>query len=200
MIETNLNRFQHTLTSFAAGFHFCKAKLLLFASVFLYSAILSTASVAQTEGDSLLPYIDEYGAGDPIYDEIQRIAEFFAARLGVPLGHPVVVLGDYSAIDIVAAPHGGQILAVTIPVRPEPDPARTGHRKWHEQARGSDASLHTCGIFLSVGVTAVSQLELKNSLAHEVIHCFQMKITGIDRLYELPQWITEGTASFAGED
>jgi hypothetical protein len=177
-----------------------KAWLLLVAIALLHLVVLANDSVAQSEGDGLLPHIDEYGIGDPIYVEVQRIADFFAARLGLSLGRPVVVFGDYSSISLPTAPHGGQLLAVTIPVKPFPDPTRAGHRKWDRQVQGSNEGLNTCGIFLSVGVTAVSRFELKNALAHEIFHCFQMKIAGIDRPFELPQWISEGTASFAGED
>ena len=191
-----MNRFQQTVIYFVARSSFQKVRLFIVAIAFSQLVILANGAIAQSDDDGLLPHIDEYGAGDPIYSEVQRIADLFAARLGVTLGRPVVVFGDFSALP--SAPHGGQSLALMRPVRPVPDPARTGHRNWERQAR--DAGLHTCGIYLSVGVTAVSQLELKHALAHEVFHCFQIKITGLDRLYELPQWLVEGTASFAGED
>lgn len=195
-------RIPHSLEGTLARRRWCRDGLLILVMVILQSAALTNVSVAQTIARGLLPFIDEYEAGDPIYDEVQRIAGFFASRLGVALKHPVVVVGDYHTLAIRNPYHEGtvEVLAMSMAVSPAPDPDRVGHRRWVHQSLNPGAEMDYCGIYLGVRATAVSQLQLKSTLAHEVFHCFQWQIAGINMLSDLDQWIVEGTASFAGED
>lgn len=77
-----MNRIQYNLKNTSPRRRWCRGGLLILAMVIVQLASLTNVSVAQTKARGLLPFIDEYEAGDPIYDEVQRIAGFFAARLG----------------------------------------------------------------------------------------------------------------------
>ncbi|MBD1823907.1 VWD domain-containing protein [Cyanobacteria bacterium FACHB-DQ100] len=119
---------------------------------------------------------------------VTKIAADMGKLIGRKPTRPILITDKKSAPSIFAqsikdaAGHGAVTIAAT----------KEGG-KWREQDEGE--TMDTCWIvWLS---SYANDAQDKSLLAHEIYHCFQNELLGVN---QLPEWFIEGSAMWAGEE
>lgn len=136
----------------------------------------------------------------PAQERVDQIVVELSARLGRSLTRPVVVNEEIPSASAVAEALENESArgwwGVTMPAREESDPTRPGRMRWAMQPSGR---MDTCLITLMVEGELLPTVARDSLLAHEVYHCFQIELLGIEGQARLPEWLKEGSATWVGE-
>jgi hypothetical protein len=136
----------------------------------------------------------------PAQERVNQIVVDLSAQIGRSLTRPVVVDEGVPSASAIADALGDERArgwwGVAMPARQESDPTRPGRMRWTPQLSGS---MDTCLITLTLEGELLPGAARDSLLAHEVYHCFQIELLGIEAQSRLPQWLKEGSATWVGE-
>lgn len=136
----------------------------------------------------------------PAQERVDQIVVELSARIGRSLTRPVVVDEDVPSASVVAEVLEDERArgwwGVAMSARQESDPTRPGRMRWTPQRSGP---MDTCLITLTVEGELLPRVARDSLLAHEVYHCFQLELLGIEGQARLPEWLKEGSATWVGE-
>jgi hypothetical protein len=131
---------------------------------------------------------------DPLQLETLAMIPIMEARIGRTLTIPVVVWTPRRQISdrlITISRSMEHAYAWTIPAFVGAD------GKWEED--GQAPSQHSCLIYYNPSGYLSTGAERASYIAHEIYHCFQFAQAGLGKVLEMPKWLIEGSAEFAGE-
>ncbi|WP_017301308.1 VWD domain-containing protein [Nodosilinea nodulosa] len=135
----------------------------------------------------------------------RRVAEaqsYIESQTGHRFTHPIVATNDasYQRDYIRVGASGEHALATSrAAVRDPADPSRWVDIRILEGRTGipSSGDWEACLIVVADSWTGLGEPAKHSNIAHEVYHCYQREKAGA--LSPLPQWVLEGSASWAGE-
>lgn len=132
---------------------------------------------------------------DPLQQEVLRIIPEMEARIGRTLPMSVVVWNSGRRLSEIL---DAERIAVQGTAAAWVTPAFVSSQGYWERD-GAYSPTHSCLIqFTPSGYLATGAV-LKSIIAHEVYHCFQFALVGHPVVSDLPRWVIEGGAAFAGE-
>lgn len=143
-----------------------------------------------------------------IDQDLTREARQIAAEIGTAVGHtlsqPVFVAGGVLPEDPDDPEKKKILFGWAEPVR------RVDRRGRVFAFQSSDVPMDSCLITLTLAnelgywddkgrFYPSSPRLIRSTLAHEVFHCHQYAMVGIEAVWRMPSWLIEGTAEWAGE-
>lgn len=150
--------------------------------------------------------VEELPADSPYHDMANALSREVANRLGVPPFPELVLAGLYDNAQLadlldIAIPSDTQVMAAALAV----SNTGTDSRRWTPKREAPDPSdrirMDTCAILLHIRFEVAPDLVKRVYLAHELTHCYQMALaSNLSHFRDIPVWIREGSAEFAGED
>lgn len=145
----------------------------------------ASARLLPTPGGSAA--FDGLTADPELTERARTIAEQMAARMGVVFARPVDV--STGRLDH-AHGRGSRTVAWALPVHADAD------GRYRIQV---GEVLDRCLVAIDPDAVGADERVLESTLAHEVMHCLQYDIMGLNSMFSAPSWLIEGSAEWAGE-